>query len=122
MMRFERVHEPDGFKDKREQGSKWLAKNASGRPPDKWSTFRSHLADGFHDLCGYSAMYEPNGTIDHFVSCDEDRTRAYDWSNYRYIAGWLNSSKKNLPSTDVLDPFEVATTGSRSICPRCSSS
>src|ERR1041384_7919968 len=31
-------------------------------------------------------MYEPVGTVDHFVSCDEDRRRAYDWANYRYAA------------------------------------
>ena len=108
MMRFERVAEPDGFSAKRDQGNQWLVKNASGRPPDRWSAFRSHLAAGFKDLCGYSAMYEPSGTIDHFVSCNEDRSRAYDWTNYRYIAGWLNASKQDLRSVEVLDPFEVS--------------
>jgi hypothetical protein len=101
------VPKPAGFDAVERAGAAWLAAHPTGRPPDKWSKFRSHLADGFHDLCGYSAMYDAVGTIDHFVSCDEDRTRAYDWSNYRYIAGWLNSSKQDLRSTDVLDPFTV---------------
>jgi len=52
-------------------------------------------------------MYEPVGTVDHFISCDEDIEKAYDWSNYRYASGWINSSKKALKSTQVLDPFQV---------------
>jgi hypothetical protein len=52
-------------------------------------------------------MFDLVGTTDHFVSCDEDRTKAYDWANYRYASGWVNASKQNLLSTDILDPFEV---------------
>lgn len=52
-------------------------------------------------------MYTTEGTVDHFVSWDEDPTLAYEWSNYRYASGWINSSKKNLTSTQLLDPFEV---------------
>ncbi|HEX4416808.1 MAG TPA: hypothetical protein VH165_02865 [Kofleriaceae bacterium] len=52
-------------------------------------------------------MFEPVGTVDHFVSCDEARHRTYDWDNYRFASAWLNSSKQTLRSTDVLDPFEV---------------
>ena len=55
--------------------------------------------------CGYSAMFEPVGTVDHFVSVDEDMQLAYDWGNYRYASGWINSSKQN--ATGLLDPFEV---------------
>lgn len=107
MIRVERVARPEGFDEAERAGKQWLASHPTGRPPDKWSKFRGHLADGFHDRCGYSAMYDAVGTVDHFVSCDEDRARAYDWDNYRYIAGWLDSSKKALPSTEVLDPYEV---------------
>lgn len=65
------------------------------------------LAAGFGDLCGYSAMYEPVGTVDHFVSFDEDPNKAYDWSNYRYASGWINSSKQNLRAEQLIDPFDV---------------
>jgi hypothetical protein len=52
-------------------------------------------------------LWTTDGTVDHFVSINEDRSRAYDWDNYRYVAGWVNSSKQNVVSTDILDPYEV---------------
>jgi len=67
------------------------------------------LADGFNELCGYGAMYEPSGTVDHFISIKEARCFAYEWENYRFASQWLNSSKQtrrpNQPA--VLDPYEV---------------
>jgi hypothetical protein len=109
MIRFVPVKKPRGFIGRVEQpGRVWLAKHpAPKRPKDYWSAFKPQLAAAFRGLCAYSAMYEPVGTVDHFVSCEEDRTRAYDWSNYRYSSGWLNSSKQHLRSTEVLDPFSV---------------
>ena len=65
------------------------------------------IATGFHDLCAYSAMYLSHGTVDHFVSWHEDRLKAYEWDNYCYCADWINSSKRNEPSTRLLDPFAV---------------
>lgn len=108
MIRFESQRKPDGFEDRVEKrGSTWLAANASGRPPAHWLEFRSQLADAFGSLCAYGVMYEPVGTVDHFVSIDEDRSRAYDWTNYRFAAGWINASKQSLRSTQLVDPFEV---------------
>jgi hypothetical protein len=109
MIRFEPVARPERFPEEVETpGAAWLASNPQAkRPRDLWSPFRAELADGFHSLCAYSAMYEPVGTIDHFVSWNEDRSRAYDWTNYRYAAGWINSSKQSLRSTQIIDPFEV---------------
>lgn len=52
-------------------------------------------------------MRDLNGTVDHFVSCNEDRAKAYEWSNYRYASAWLNSSKQRLISTEILDPYLV---------------
>lgn len=69
--------------------------------------FRGELTDAFGALCAYSAMYEPVGTVDHFVSVDDDRSQAYSWDNYRFCAAWINSSKKSLRSTRLIDPFEV---------------
>lgn len=108
MIRFEPAATPSGFAERVEaRGKAWLAANATGRPPDYWGEFKPQLAEAFHNLCAYSAMYEPVGTVDHFVSCDKDRTRAYDWSNYRYASGWLNSSKQALRSHEIVDPFTV---------------
>lgn len=108
MIRFTLAPKPEGFVEKVERrGEAWLQANPAGRPYRYWSEFRSALADAFRNLCAYSAIYEPVGTVDHFVSCDEDRSRAYDWSNYRFASGWVNSSKQALQSAQVLDPFEV---------------
>jgi hypothetical protein len=108
VIRFEPIAEPDDFSAKAgEPGRAWLAKNKTGRPPDRWGPFKAKLADGFRNLCAYSAMYEPVGTVDHFVSCDEDRTKAYAWSNYRFASHWINASKKTLRSSDLFDPFEI---------------
>lgn len=108
MIRFEPVEKPADFAEKVEgPGATWLAEHASGRPRDLWSPFKPQLADAFRNLCAYSAMFEPVGTVDHFVSCDEDRTKAYSWSNYRYASGWINSSKNSLLSSEIFDPFVV---------------
>lgn len=108
MIRFERVPEPDDFdREARVPGKAWLAANPDGRPKDFWTPFKGKLAEGFRNLCAYSAMYEPVGTVDHFVSCNEDRSKAYEWENYRYCAAWINSSKGNVPAGNLLDPFEI---------------
>jgi len=106
---FDRKEEPDGFDtDARRPGLAWLESHPDAtRPKDYWSAFKGELATGFGNLCAYSAMYEPVGTVDHFVSCHEDRSLAYEWDNYRYASGWINSSKRNLPSSQMLDPFDV---------------
>ena len=64
------------------------------------------LCRGFHNRCGDSAMWDLNGTIDHYRSRKNHRSLCYEWSNFRYVAGWLNSSKQALDQ-QVLDPFAV---------------
>ncbi len=109
MIHFERVPEPAEFNQQaRQPGNAWLAAHPGhGRPKDFWTPFKGALADGFRNLCAYSAMYVPVGTVDHFVSCDEDRSQAYEWGNYRYCAAWINASKGNLLADYLLDPFAV---------------
>lgn len=104
--------EPDGFDAQcRKKGSDWLARNPKAsrqrkqRPRDFWSPFRSDLANAFSERCAYGAMYEPNGTVDHFKPVDVDENLAYEWQNYRYVTGWINSSKSN--RAPVLDAFQV---------------
>ncbi|WP_411382056.1 hypothetical protein [Pseudomonas sp. MPB26] len=103
------IPEPEKFDEKcRKPGEVWLKENPTAeRPRDLWSPFRHALADGFDDRCGYAAMYIPSGTVDHGVSFNEDSSLAYEWSNYRFIDGWINSSKSKQVAADLLDPFEV---------------
>lgn len=109
MIRFDRVPRPTDFVEKAETpGNAWLVANpGKKRPKDFWTPFKGALADGFRNLCAYSAMYVPSGTVDHFVSCDEDRSRAYEWENYRFCEGWINSSKGKVLAARMLDPFEI---------------
>lgn len=103
------ITEPADFDQRcRKRGLQWLNRNPdTKRPTDYWSEFRAELAVGFHDRCGFGAMWISSGTVDHFVSCSENRLKAYEWSNYRYLDGWINSSKSKKRSQDLLDPFEV---------------
>ncbi len=108
MMHFGPVTKPQGFVEAEQRGGQWLLEHTDAkRPHPYWLPFRAALADGFGQLCAYCAMYEPVGTVDHFVSWDEDRTKAYEWSNYRFASQWINSSKQSLRSHEVLDPFVV---------------
>lgn len=89
-------------------GTLWLASNPiTKRPSPFWDCCLEDLSKGFRNLCGYAAMLDPTGgTVDHYLSCKNRRDLAYDWGNYRFASGPLNSSKKTADS-DVLDPFEV---------------
>lgn len=109
MIRFEPVAKPADFAARVEQpGAAWLERNPDAkRPKDLWTPFKPALAEGFRSLCAYSVMFEPVGTVDHFVSWHEDKRKAYDWANYRYCAAWINSSKQNEKAAEIFDPFEV---------------
>jgi hypothetical protein len=108
MIHFERVPEPADFDEKtRQRGMDWLERHPdAARPRDYWSRFRPDLADGFNHLCGYVAMWLQNGTVDHYISVKNNPRLVYEWSNYRYASGWINSAKRNLDD-QVMDPFEV---------------
>ena len=91
-------------------GDAWLAshpaKTKGERFPSYWLPFQPDLADGFSNRCGWWAMRIEDGHVDHYLSKDNHRHLAYTWNNYRYIAGSVNSSKKNHDDA-VLDPFEA---------------
>jgi len=103
------IPEPAGFDENcRQKGLTWLASNPNcDRPKDFWSPFRQALANGFSGRCGYSAMWSSSGTVDHFVSVNADKALAFEWSNYRFVEGWINSSKNKCNHQDILDPFVV---------------
>lgn len=113
MIHFDKTDEPKNFDaDVRQPGLKWLHGHPDKRrPKDYWNKVKPDLDDAFNSLCAYTCMYEPVGTVDHYISCDaclkrNKGYRVYEWDNYRFASGWINSSKQNADDT-VLDPFEV---------------
>jgi hypothetical protein len=102
------VPEPKTFDaEVRTPGRAWLAQHPPPeRPKDLWSPFRHLLAEGFAHRCGYTAMYDPSGSVDHYLSVKNERELAYEWSNYRFCQEWLNKSKRDVDEK-VLDPHEV---------------
>ena len=108
MIRVRPAAEPHDFDRRcRRRGSAWLAEHPGPvRPEPFWREFVGELAEGFEHRCGYSAIMIQNGTVDHFLSWKRNPSLAYEWSNFRYVDGRINS-KKQLADDDVLDPFEV---------------
>lgn len=108
------IPEPLGFDaDCRQEGNRWLAaKRLAGETPktskfpNHWAKYELDLAQAFRQRCGWWAMWIAEGQIDHFLSKKNRPDLAYDWSNYRYIAGSVNGSKGN-HDDKVLDPFEI---------------
>jgi hypothetical protein len=97
--------EPQEFDEKvRQPGIASRIRSSPGRFTDHWKECKGELADAFRNLCAYSAMYEPVGTVDHYLSTNTHPELTYEWSNYRYASAWINSSKQN---DRVLDPFHV---------------
>lgn len=108
MIRIEPPPEPVTFDAEcRQPGTTWLAGHPDGDPPCRfWRPYILELCRGFGYRCGYSAMWDLNGTIDHYLSREKYRNLAFEWTNFRYVSGWLNSSKQTLDQ-QVLDPFQV---------------
>lgn len=78
------------------------------RPHPYWSEIQPDLAKAFHLRCAYTAMWiNFDGTVDHAISIDEDRDKAYEWDNFRYCVNWFNSTKRNTPSHQIIDPLIV---------------
>ncbi len=87
------------------KGNAWLLANPGcERPKDFWSPFKPDLANASEGRCAFGAMWISSGTVDHFVAFKVDPALSYDWLNYRYVEGWINSSKKTIT---VIDPFIV---------------
>lgn len=82
----------------------------AGLPP-YWRGCLDDLEREYAGICAYSGVYiDPTTgerTVDHYLAIDNDpqKTRVYDWSNYRLASLRMNRSKG--VAQDVLDPFEV---------------
>jgi hypothetical protein len=108
----------------REPGNTWLAEatNADKDPHEKsewWSQFKPDLEAHFSGRCGWLATsLVGEGIVEHYLSCgprkDENqnsvpsphRHLAFEWTNYRYASGRVNSRKGNHDDA-ILDPCKV---------------
>jgi hypothetical protein len=112
VIKVERVGEPPSFDiECRKPGNAWLGANPDGDPHSNplWSRARNHLREAFHLRCGFLAMRIQRGTVDHWLSVRSARELAYEWSNYRFVDGAINSAKKPSWEGKLVDPFEVET-------------
>lgn len=105
-----RDNEPAFFDSNcREPGTAWLAASPNLDPHLQstwWRAFQPELARLFEYRCGWLASYIGlEGDVDHWVPCNVDRSLAFEWSNYRYCAGTINSLKS--AHDNLLDPCEV---------------
>jgi hypothetical protein len=101
----------------RQPGATFLGENPPRDPHEKsgwWSQFQPDLAKHFSYRCGWTAMtIGLDGDVDHFLACGHrkgspspHRNLAFEWSNYRYASGTINSRKGN-HDNQVLDPCEI---------------
>lgn len=109
MIRVERSPEPLDFDERvRKPGVRWLERVDTPSTPAYWRRAASHLRRAFEDRCAYTAMWLSSpGTVDHFVSRDEDRSLSYEWTNLRYASASINSRKSKLRAAEMLDPCEI---------------
>jgi hypothetical protein len=109
MQRVNPQPEPADFDTQvRQPGQQWLAKHVGETPKDYWSHCKPQLALDFSNRCGYAAMRIPsrNGTVDHYFSKQSRPGLAYEWTNYRYAFGRINSCKWTYDDK-ILDPFDI---------------
>lgn len=110
MIRVARPEEPKDFDMKcRNPGQAWLAENPTADPHNHplWTSCLADLRVAFETRCGFLSMRIPRGTVDHWVSLKTDRNKAYEWGNYRFVDGVVNSAKKPAWEGKLLDPYEI---------------
>jgi hypothetical protein len=103
-------NEPEDFESNcREPGRLWLQAHPQNDPHqqnDWWTQFQPDLARLFSYRCGWLATsIDLQGVVDHWAPVIRHRELAFEWSNYRYCSGTINSLKS--AHTDILDPCEV---------------
>jgi len=113
-----RDNEPELFHvNCREPGAAFLAEDPPRDPHEKsewWCQFQPDLAEHFSHRCGWTALaIGLEGDVDHYLACGDREGRpsphrhlAFEWGNYRYASGTINSRKGNLDDA-ILDPCEV---------------
>lgn len=75
-----------------------------------WTQSLDHLASAFNHVCAYCCIrIDPitgSRTVDHFVGKVKNPDLAYEWSNYRYSSGTMNSRKERVQG-EFCDPFVI---------------
>jgi len=111
-------NEPELFlKNCREPGAAWLVAHPDKDPheqSDWWSNFKPDVARLFGYRCGWQATsIDLDGIVEHWLACGNrrgvaspNRHLAFEWTNYRYCAGKVNSRKGTLDD-QILDPCDV---------------
>lgn len=113
---------PEGFTEQCQiPGEVWLAENPNGDPHKNplWRRYRGVLRAAYHRRCGLMGVYVSEGDVDHWVSVNTDRSRAYRWDNYRYLAGVVNSAKKPTWEGRILDPYTIGEGWFEMLLPSC---
>lgn len=112
------VNEPPLFDvNCRQPGAAWLQAHPIRDPHEKgqwWQQFQPMLAHHFTYRCGWLAVcIELDGVVDHYLSCGHrngepspHRSLAFEWSNFRYCCGTINSLK-SVHDSEILDPCSV---------------
>lgn len=101
----------------RQPGATWLAAHPDDDPhkqSDWWRQFQPDLANHFNHRCGWLATsIELDGIVEHYLSCgprmglpSPHRHLAFEWANYRYTTGEINS-RKGILDDQILDPCDV---------------
>jgi hypothetical protein len=101
----------------RQPGAAWLAAYSDADPHTQsrlWQDFRSYLAEHFSHRCGWLGVrIGEYGYVDHYLACGNSQGKpsphrhlAFEWSNYRYAEGRINSMKGNLDQR-ILDPCAI---------------
>lgn len=93
--------------DVRDKGNDWLADHPTAAAsifPDYWNDFREEIEAAFDGRCAYLGLFVTSGQVDHFVSKKADRSKAYEWDNYRWAEPRVNGLKGKKP---FLDPFAI---------------
>lgn len=101
----------------RQPGAMWLASYPDKDPHDRsgwWAPFQPDLARHFNYRCGWLATsIELEGIVEHLLGCgprngvqSPHRHLAFEWTNYRYAAGTVNSLKGTMDN-QIMDPCEV---------------
>lgn len=75
-----------------------------------WTQCLDNLADAFNQVCAYCCIridaITGDRTVDHFVGKVKNPDLAYEWSNYRYSSGTMNSRKERVKG-EFCDPFVI---------------
>jgi len=73
-----------------------------------WREATDQLMDGYDRICAFSCFYvhriTGNPTVDHMMPKSKASDQVYEWNNYRFACGLMNTRKS---TCEGLDPFEV---------------